>query len=270
MNAALLEPIDRAGLSAGEAATLLAKYGPNETGNGKRSPLAQLLPLLGNPLALVLLVASGLSALLGERVDAALIAGMVVFSVVINLAQTWRSQKAADKLRRQVAPTAAVLRDGVWAERPRREIVPGDLVRLAAGDLVPADARLVEARDLHVQESALTGESLPAEKLPGAAGDDSRGAVWMGTSVVSGTATARINATGASTQFGDVVARLQARAPETEFERGLHQFGLLITRTVLVLVLVILAASLAMHRPAFESLCSRWRSRSGSRRSSCR
>jgi P-type Mg2+ transporter len=253
MDAPLSEPV-LAGLSAEQAAARLARFGPNESGDGKRSPLAQLLPLLGNPLALVLLVASGLSALLGERVDAALIACMVVFSVVINLAQTWRSQKAAEKLRQQVAPTATVMRDGAWGERPRREIVPGDLVRLAAGDLVPADARLVEARDLHVQESALTGESLPAEKIADAAGSDRRGTVWLGTSVVSGTATARVVATGASTQFGDVVTRLQARAPETEFERGLRQFGLLITRTVLVLVLVILAASLAMHRPAFESL----------------
>ena len=205
----------------------------------------------------MLLVASGLSALLGQVIDAALIASMVVFSIVIDLVQTWRSQKAAESLRQQVAPTATVLRNGVWGELPRREVVPGDLVRLCAGDLVPADAKLVEARDLHVHEAALTGEPLPAEKTAEAGtepGGDAHATVWLGTSVVSGTATARVVATGASTQFGDVVAKLQARAPETEFERGLRQFGLLITRTVLVLVLVILAASLAMHRPAFQSL----------------
>jgi Mg2+-importing ATPase len=254
MDAPAHEILDNEGLSTAQAADRLLEFGPNEAGNGKRSPLAQLLPLLGNPLALVLLVASGLSALLGQRVDAALIAAMVVFSVVINLVQTWRSQKAAEKLRQQVAPTATVLRDGTWQELPRRQIVPGDLVRLSAGDLVPADARLAEARDLHVQESALTGESLPAEKTVDAPEGDSRGTVWLGTSIVSGTAIARVTATGAATQFGDVVARLAARAPETEFERGLRHFGLLITRTVLVLVLLILATSLAMHRPAFESL----------------
>jgi Mg2+-importing ATPase len=243
-----------AGLSEREAAIRLSEVGANETGGGKRSPLAQLLPLLGNPLALVLLVAAGLSALLGEKVDAVLIAAMVVFSVAINLFQTWRSQKAAERLRQQVAVTATVLRDGAWVERPRRAIVPGDLVRLSAGDLVPADARLLEARDLHVQEAAMTGESLAAEKTAGRPADDPAGMVWLGTSVVSGSATARVVATGRSTQFGDVVERLRTRAPETEFERGLRHFGLLITRTVLVLVLVILAASLAMHRPAFQSL----------------
>jgi Mg2+-importing ATPase len=242
------------GLTSSQAAALLDEHGPNETGNAKRSPFAMLWPLLGNPLAIVLLVASALSALVGDRVDAAIIASLVLLSVAINWVQTWRSQAAADALRRQVAVTASLLRDGQWVERPPREIVPGDVIRLAAGDLVPADARLIEARDLHVQEAALTGESLPAEKVAGVPEGDTRGGVWLGTSVVSGTATARITATGRQTQFGDVIAALQARAPETEFERGLRHFGLLITRTVLVLVLVILAVSLAMHRPAFQSL----------------
>lgn len=241
------------GLTSSEARARLAREGPNELVTKRRSPLAQLLPLLGNPLALVLLVASGLSALLGQTVDAALIAGIMALSVSINLVQTWRSQKAAEKLRERVAPTATVRRDAQWLELPRRDLVPGDVVRLTAGDLVPADARLLEARDLHVHEAALTGESLPAEKAVGA-GDGAAGKVWLGTSVVSGIATAVVTATGGSTEFGDVVARLTTRPPETEFERGLRHFGLLITRTVMVLVLVLLAASLAMHRPAFESL----------------
>jgi Mg2+-importing ATPase len=254
MQAPNLELDPTEGLTDEQAAARLAEIGPNEATRGSRSPLSQLIPLLGNPLALVLLVASGLSALLGDKLDAALIASMVVFSVAINLVQTWRSQQAAERLKRQVAVTATVLRGGAWVERARREIVPGDVVRLSAGDLVPADARLLEARDLHVQEAAMTGESLPAEKSAKAPDGDGAGTVWLGTSVVSGTATARVVATGRSTQFGDIVARLQARSPETEFERGLRHFGMLITRTVLVLVLVILAASLAMHRPAFESL----------------
>jgi Mg2+-importing ATPase len=242
------------GLDSAEAERRLERFGPNEPAHAHRSPLSHLMPLLGNPLALVLLVAAGLSALLGETVDALLIAGMVAFSVGMNLVQTWRSQRAAEKLRARVAPTATVLRDGEWRELPRRAIVPGDVVRLSAGDLVPADACLLSARDLHVQQAALTGESLPAEKEAGAPEDDPRGMVWLGTSVVSGTATARVVATGSATQFGDVVERLGTRPPETEFERGLRRFGLLIARTVLVLVLVLLAASLAMHRPAFESL----------------
>ena len=244
----------RRGLTSSEAQTLTDQWGPNDPATGRRSPLTQLLPLLGNPLALVLLVAAGLSALLGQTVDATIIAVLVIFSVVINLWQTWRSQKAAEKLRQRVAPTATVLRDGRWTELPRSVLVPGDVVQLSAGDLVPADARLLEARDLHVHEAALTGESLPVEKSSGGAADDPSGKVWLGTSIVSGTATALVTATGSRTEFGDVVARLGARPPENEFERGLRRFSLLITRTVLVLVLVLLAASLAMHRPAFESL----------------
>jgi Mg2+-importing ATPase len=242
------------GLASSEAEARLATVGPNEPARARRSPLAEIAPLLGNPLALVLLVASGLSAVLGQTIDAALIAAMVVLSVAVNFVQTWRSQRAAEKLRARVAPTATVMRDGEWRDIPRREVVPGDFIRLSAGDLVPADATLVETRDLHVQQAALTGESLPAEKDAAAAEGDPRGTVWLGTSVVSGTAVARVVATGGATQFGDVVVRLSARAPETEFERGLRHFGLLITRTVLVLVLVLLAASLALHRPPFESL----------------
>jgi Mg2+-importing ATPase len=210
--------------------------------------------LLANPLALVLLAASGISAIIGDTVDAAIIATLVALSAAINFVQTWRSQRAAEDLRQRVAPTATVLRDGCWCEIPRRDVVPDDIVRLSAGDLVPADAQLVEARDLHMQESALTGESLPVDKEVSVATGDPRGTVWLGTSVVSGTATARVVATGVHTQFGDAVARMSAKAPETEFERGLRRFGLLITRTVLVLVLVLLAASVAMHRPPFQSL----------------
>ena len=242
------------GLDTSEVERRLEEFGPNESASQSASPFAQILPLLGNPLALVLLAASGISAFVGDAVDASIIATLVVLSAAINLFQTWRSQRAAEDLRQRVAPTATALRDGQWREVPRRDIVPGDLVRLSAGDLVPADAQLIEARDLHVQESALTGESLPADKEASAVAGDPRGEVWLGTSVVSGAATARVIATGRRTQFGDAVARLSAKPPETEFERGLRRFSLLISRTVMVLVLVLLAASLAMHRPPFESL----------------
>jgi Mg2+-importing ATPase len=241
------------GLTTSEARERLLRFGANEPAVRHASPLSQLLPLLGNPLALVLLVASGISALIGETVDAALIATMVVLSVAINLVQTWRSQAAADKLRDRIAPTATVLRDGNWLELPRKDVVVGDVVRLSAGDLVPADAHLVEARDVHVHQAALTGESLPVEKEAGAEGDPAS-TVWLGTSIVSGSGVAVVTATGGRTQFGDVIVRLSARAPETEFERGLRHFGMLITRAVMVLVLVLLAASLGLHRPPFESL----------------
>ncbi len=260
---ALLEELhaSRGGLTTDEARRRLGEVGPNEPARAPRTAgLVQILLLLANPLVIILLIASVVSALLGERVNASIIVLMVVLSVVLNFVQTYRSQRAAERLRDAVAPTATVLRDGTWSEIRRREVVPGDVVRLAAGDLVPADARLLEARDLHVQQAALTGESMPVEKD---AGDleaaprqpaDARNVVFLGTSVVSGTATALVVATGPATAFGDIAARLSTRPPETEFERGTRQFALLIMRTVFFLVLFVLLAGALLHHAFLESL----------------
>jgi Mg2+-importing ATPase len=214
--------------------------------------IRQALALFANPLVLILLFAAVLSGLLGDVANAAIIAVIVVVGVGINFAQTHRSERAAERLSETVAPTATVRRDGAWIELARRLVVPGDVIRLSAGDLVPADAVLLSARDLHLQEAALTGESMPAEKE--ASAPDDRGKVFLGTSVVSGTATARVTATGRATRFGDIAARLQARPPETEFDRGIRRFSALILRAVVFLVLFITFVSLALHRPPFESL----------------
>jgi Mg2+-importing ATPase len=236
------------GLTSSEAEARLDEIGANEPAPTRRRARAvEILLLLANPLVIILLIASAISAVLGEPVNAAIIAAIVALSVAVNFVQTYRSQRAIDRLREGVASTATVLRDGSWRELPRRVLVPGDVVRLSAGDLVPADARLFEARDLHLHEAALTGESLPVEKLVPEE-------VLLGTSVVSGTATAVVTATGPRTRFGEIAGRLVATPPETEFERGLRKFGFLIMQAVLFLVLFILAVSLGLHRPAFESL----------------
>jgi len=139
---------------------------------------------------------------------------IVLLSNILNFVQTSRSQNAVEKLRAGVAPTASVLRDGIWLELPRREVVPGDIIRLVAGDLIPADVHLVQATDLHVQQAALTGESLPTEKSADDRGDatenfaDARNCVFLGTSVVSGLGTALITAIGRHTAFGDIAVRL--------------------------------------------------------------
>jgi Mg2+-importing ATPase len=176
----------------------------------------------------------------------------------MDFAQTYRSQRAVEKLRAQVAPTATVLRDGEWKDIGRREVVPGDIVRLSAGDLVPADARLLLARDLYIQQAALTGESLPAEKEatggPVSTSADARNMVFMGTSVVSGTGTTEVVATGTRTTFGDIVARLAAKPEETAFDKGLKSFSQLLTRTVLFLVLFLIVVSLTRHRDPLQSL----------------
>jgi len=249
------------GLTSAEARRRLAEVGPNELTAGRRSgALVQILLLFANPLAIILLIASFISAVVGEVVNASIIVVMVLLSAALNFIQTFRSQRAAESLRQKVAPTATALRDGEWREISRREIVPGDVIRLLAGNLVPADARLIQARDLHVNQAALTGESLPVEKEAGgsdatAEGSESnRAGVFLGTSVVSGTATALVERTGAATTFGDIAARLSARAPETEFDRGARRFGFLIMQTVFFLVVFVFLVSAALHRNAFESL----------------
>lgn len=153
------------GLTSTEAAARLAKFGPNEPVRVHRLfAVFQLLRLFLNPLVVILLVASVISATLGQIPDAVIIISMVLLGVGINFWQSYRSQQAAERLRAMVTPTATVCRDGHWQEIGLSKIVPGDLVRLAAGDLVPADARLIESHDLAVQQSMLTGESLPADK----------------------------------------------------------------------------------------------------------
>src|SRR6185437_1389700 len=247
------------GLTSQEAAARLSKYGPNDPSATRRAAFAfELLHLFLNPLVVILFVASVISALLGQTIEAEIIFAIVLFSVIIDFAQTYRSQRAIHRLQEHVSLTATVLRDGRWQEINRRDVVPGDLVRLSAGDLVPADGQLLEARDLYVQQAALTGESMPAEKgvrtgEPGGAGTpQAPDWVFLGTSVVSGTGVARLVATGAHTAFGTIAERLADRE-ETEFQRGLRHFGMLITRTVLFLVLFILVVRIAMHKDAFES-----------------
>jgi P-type Mg2+ transporter len=219
------------GLSSEEARRRLTEVGPNEPAPERQAALlAQVLALFTNPLVAILLLASVVSALLGELINAAIIVAILLSSAALNFIQTYRSRRAAERLRQEVAPTATVCRDGRWVTLPRKEVVPGDLIRLLAGDLVPADARLLATQDLHVQQAALTGESLPVEKeaaepapagLPGVerpageaqqvAAEDAaaRSTVFLGTSVVSGTGTARVTATGRATAFGDIAARLR-------------------------------------------------------------
>jgi Mg2+-importing ATPase len=219
----------------------------------------ELLALFLNPLTIILLLAAGISAILGQRVDAGIIIVIVVLGVSINFAQTYRSQRAIEHLREHVSLTSTVLRDQTWQEIKRYEVVPGDLVRLSAGDLVPADGQILQARDLYIQQAALTGESMPTEKDAGPAdskpegGPESRHLVFLGTSVVSGTGTVRILATGARTMFGAIAKRMVVRPEETEFERGLRRFGMLIMRAVFFLVFFILATRIALHKDAFES-----------------
>lgn len=204
------------GLTSAEAAERLQRFGPNEpVPPQRRRALVQFLQLFIEPLTFVLLVASGIAALLGEFVDATLIVSIVLASTTVNFVQAYRSQRAVERLSVSIVPTATVLRDGAWQELPRWTLVPGDVIRLTAGDLVPADARLLEAIHLTVQQAALTGESFPVEKqanptAPPSQDPDAAHMVFLGSSVVSGSGIAEVVATGKNTLFGGIVARLGA------------------------------------------------------------
>ncbi|HEY6802010.1 MAG TPA: magnesium-translocating P-type ATPase [Pyrinomonadaceae bacterium] len=260
MTSTEIHPGNCSGLTTTEARQRLNQIGPNEPVVSRRtSSLVQILLLFLNPLAIILLVASAVSAAVGEILNASIIALMVFLSAALNFIQTYRSQRAVERIRKEVAPTASVLRDGIWSQIPRRELAPGDVIRLTSGDLVPADAVLFQSRDLHVQEAALTGESLPVEKVasdiqaisPETSNDHK---IFLGTSVVSGTGQALVIATGKRTTFGDIATRLATKPPETEFERGTRQFGLLIMKTTLLLVFFVLLVSVVLHHNFLESL----------------
>jgi P-type Mg2+ transporter len=251
---------DRSGLTVADAAARLVSVGSNVI-DSKRSYTAvrELFRSVASPLALILLAAAVASVILGEYANAAIIATIVLLSGSINYWQSARTARAVQRLQSQVTLTATVLRDGKITTLARADVVVGDVIQLSAGDLVPADARLLDSTDLHVHQAALTGESVPVEKrategpLPHA-GPDARELVFTGTSVVSGTAMAVVFATGQQTAFGDIVSKLAARPDETEFERGLRHFGMLILQTVTFLVLFILVVSIAAGRDAFQSL----------------
>ncbi len=248
-----------AGLTSDEARRRLEKYGKNEAGTRRaHSPWVDLLLLLSNPLAIVLLVAAVISAVIGQKVDASIIIALVLIGAGIDFSQTYRSRIVIERLRATVATLASVERDGKWVDLPRAELVPGDLIRLCAGDLIPADSRLLSSCNLYVQQAILTGESAPSEKFatggsPSTSADASN-MVFLGTSVISGTALAEVVATGSRTAFGDIAARLASRPPETAFDSGLRHFSYLITRVVFILVLFVITISLALHRPPLESL----------------
>jgi Mg2+-importing ATPase len=249
-----------AGLTSDEAKRRLRHYGPNSLVRESRfAALISFLRFFANPLVIILVVASTISLVLGDPVGGLIIIAMVLMSVLLNFFMEFQARHAVEEIRKQVATTAAVVRDGREQELPVAELVPGDIVRLNAGDLVPADARLLDVKDLHVRESALTGESLPVEKaaddLPegkhGVA--DASNSVFLGTAVQTGIGTAVIVCTGRDTAFGAIAQRLATRPPETEFGRGIRHFGLMITRVIMGLVLFVLLVNILLHRPLLES-----------------
>lgn len=241
------------GLDAAEAARRLASDGPNHVADGHRlGVVAKVARRLVEPLVAILLVAALVSGLTGDLASLAIILVMVVFSIALDVSQEHRAENAAEALKRSVAIRCQARRGGAVVEVAVDDIVAGDVVLLAAGDLVPADGVALEARDLMVNEALLTGEPYPVAKRPGDAAGQAR-ALFGGTAVVSGTGAMLVLATGGRTRLGGIAAALDAREPPTAFERGVHGLGVLILRLTVFLVLFVLLAHLAFHRPALES-----------------
>jgi Mg2+-importing ATPase len=250
-----------AGLTSAEAAARLRTDGPNAIEeHGRRSLAVILAGQLSSPLVLLLIIASVASIVVGDRVDAGIILVIVVLSAALGFVQEARSEEAVAVLRARVTPQTTVIRDGQQQLVAARSIVRGDVVVLDAGDVVPADARLLEANHLYVDESAMTGESAPALKavkdgdLDPVTEDDRDAFVFFGTGVISGSATAVVTATGSSTAYGLIARRVIERAPPNDFERGVREFGLLVARVILILVVGVFAVDVALHKPFVESL----------------
>jgi Ca2+-transporting ATPase len=239
-------------LSNEEAARRLAAHGPNELEAADViAPWQILLAQFKNVLILILLVAVGLSAVLGHATEAVVISVIVVFAAVLGFVQEYRAERAIEALRQMAAPNATVVRDGKEDDVPARELVPGDVVLLRAGDRASADARLSEVVALQVEESALTGESLPVEKQTTAlVGEelqlgDRTNMVYAGTTVTYGKGRGVVVATGMETEFGGIARMLQTiERGKTPLQRSLDRVGMLLARTALVLVVVVVGLGL--------------------------
>lgn len=248
------------GLTEAEARRRLEQSGPNVVVEQTRAAALRVLARqFRSPLVFVLLAAALIAGGVGDWTDATLIVVILTASSAIGFTQEYRASRAIDALRSRLAVKSQVWRNGQLRTVPALELVPGDVVELSAGALVPADGVLLEARDCFVIQSVLTGESMPVEKLvaPTPAAADlaaRRNALYMGTSVRSGTARMVISQTGPRTVFGQIAEHLKLDRPATDFERGIRRFSGLLTEFVLVLTVVVMAINLLLDRPALESL----------------
>ncbi|MFH1906180.1 MAG: cation-translocating P-type ATPase [Chloroflexota bacterium] len=251
-----------AGLTGAEAARRLAEHGPNELQAAHHiSPWMILFEQFKNVLIVVLLVATALSAFLGHGVEAVAITVIVLFAVILGFVQEYRAERAIEALRRMAAPTSTVLRDGEESEVPARNLVPGDVVVLRAGNRVPGDARLIESVNLQIQEAALTGESVPVEKNvaplsnPELALGDRKNMAFAGTVATYGRGRAMIVATGMTTEFGKIAQMLQTvETGKTPLQENLDKLGHTLARAAIVVVAIIVALGLFRGQSFIEML----------------
>ncbi len=247
------------GLSPVEAARRLVEVGPNAIRSHDVRPLVILARQLRNPLLILLGAATLVSLFVGERTDALIILAIVTLSVGLGFFNEYRSERVIEALHSSIRHRTVVVRGGQALAVDVTEVVPGDVVQLRAGDLVPADLRLIAVRELECDQAVLTGEAMPKTKIaepetsPDATELELRCAAFMGTTVRSGSGTGVVTSTGAATAFGKIAMRLGERQPQTVFQRGLSSFSLLLVRVTAVLAGGIFIANSLLGRPVLES-----------------
>jgi Mg2+-importing ATPase len=248
------------GLEQADAESRIEQYGLNSIKAQRRATaLGLFLNQFKSPLVLILIFAATVSAFVGEWTDAVIVLAVVIGSTMLGFVQEYRASTAVEKLRSQVTIKSSVLRAGEPQMLPSEQVVPGDVALLSAGSLIPADGVVLEANDFFVNQAVLTGETFPMEKKAGivaakASLAERTNCVFMGTSVGSGTAHVLIVQTGKATVFGQIAERLSLRPAETEFERGIHRFGYLLTQVMVAMVVVVLAVNIFLAKPPIDSL----------------
>ncbi|MFG1466358.1 magnesium-translocating P-type ATPase [Xanthobacter sp. DSM 24535] len=247
------------GLSSAEAETRLARYGANSDAQTKSDSVARaILRRLLEPLSLILLAAGIVSVATGDGIGGSIIVAILAISIGLDTVQEGHAVKAAEVLRRSVALKAEVKRDGIFRQVEVAKVVPGDILRVRAGDIIPADAMILDATACTAGEAALTGEPYAVEKRPGVVTAPSPGeasnALFRGAVVQTGEAIALVVGTGRATVFGAAASALSEAQAPSPFQRDLHQFGLVIARLTLGLVVIVLATRVLLGREVLDSV----------------
>ena len=251
--------VSASGLSTQEAARRLGRFGPNAVASHKTRAGTVVWHQLRSPLLGLLLAAAIASYFVGERSDAVTIAVIVALSVGLGFVNEYRAEKTAESLHARIRHRTVVVRDGKPQSIDVTDLVPGDIVEVRLGDIVPADLRLLEVTELECDESVITGESLPVEKStasarPGSALVELSNCALMGTIVHAGSGRGVVVTTGASTEFGAIAAGLASHQTDTAFQLGLRRFSMLLVYVAAALTTGIFVINIALHTPVLDAL----------------
>src|SRR5579862_7422726 len=247
------------GLSNSSAIARLKQYGLNTfKARSKSSSIILFLLQFKSPITLLLIAAALLSMGLGDFTDAIIILVIILISSILGFWQEKGAANAVDELLKMVQIRCRLIRNEKEVDLPVENAVPGDVVILSAGDVIPGDSLILDSQELFTDEAAFTGETFPVEKNPGIVPADAplskrSNSLFMGSHVISGKGTALIIKTGKQTEFGKISDRLRTKSPETDFEKGIRHFGYMLMEITLVLVIIIFAINILLHKPALDS-----------------